>query len=267
VCVAVCSVLLYALRICTGTIVLLLEFKRQYVCAYYRFLKEDKMAVDWSGDGMVMWKEEAVKQQQDYFDLLGRLMWREFKPPQYGDLKRQIGYALFDVPEEVPSANLNDGTGYKDKNLKRINKIFDIIKKCMQHHKNPKNICVSFLFVVGKTRDACIAVPVIRVPQFDIIFKQNINLFIDSCGRVYEGWQDYLENNTISECVLCYPKNGVYSAVNGAVEVEFGISPAGWTGTKVLQGLDIGGIVLSVGATGALIAGLFVPVALPVVAG
>jgi len=67
--------------------------------------------------------------------------------------------------------------------------------------------------------------------------------------------------------VLCFPRNGVYSAVNGAVEVEFGISPAGQTGAKVLQGLDIGGTVFSLGAAGALIAGLLVPVALPVVAG
>ena len=84
---------------------------------------------------------------------------------------------------------------------------------------------------------------------------------------MYEGWLDYLENNTLPECVLCYPRNGVYSVVNGAVEVEFGISPAVRTGAKVLQYLDIRGTVLSVGAAGILIAGLFAPVALPVVAG
>ena len=59
----------------------------------------------------------------------------------------------------------------------------------------------------------------------------------------------------------------MYSAVNGDVEVEFGISPAGRTGAKVLQGLDIGGTFLSVGTAGTLIAGLFLPVALPFVAG
>ena len=225
------------------------------------------MVVDWNDDAMLMWKGEAIKEQQECFDLLGTPMWRKFKPSQYGDLKRKIGFALFDVPEEEPCANLNYDTGYRDKKLKEINEIFDIIQKCMQCHKNPKNICVSFLFLSGKTRDDYITVPVIRILQFDIAFKQNINLFIDSCGRVYEGWQDYLENNMIPECVLCYPKNGVYSAVNGAVEVEFGISPAGQTGAKVLQGLDIGGTVLSVAAAGTLIARFFLPVALPVVAG
>jgi len=229
------------------------------------------MAVDWSADGMLKWREEVVKEQQDLFDFHGTPMWRRFEPLFYDCLKREIGFALFGVPVE-PCANLNDNTGDKNEKLKQINIIFDIIKKCMQHHKNSKTIFVSFFFflfffffVFGKTRGECIKVPVIRIPQFDIVLKQN--LFIDLCGRVYKGWQDYLESNTLPECVLCYPRNGVYSAVNGAVEVEFGISPAGRTGAKFLQGLDIGGTVLSVGATGALIAGLFVPVAMLVVAG
>jgi len=128
------------------------------------------MAVDWNADGMLMWKEEAIKEQQECFDLLGTPMWREIQPSQYGDLKREIGFALFGVPEEEPCANVNDGTGYTDKKLKHINKIFDIIKKCMEHHRNPKNICVSFLFMFGKTGDDCITVPVIRIPQFDINF-------------------------------------------------------------------------------------------------
>jgi hypothetical protein len=225
------------------------------------------MDVNWDSRGMLMWKKEAVKEQQNYFDLLGTPMWREFKPSDYGNLKREIGYALFNVPEKEPCANLNDGTGYTHKKVKHINKIFDSIKKRMENHRNPKNILVSFLFVSGKIKEDYLTFPVIRIPRFDIIFEHNIYFFIDSCGRVYEEWQDYLEYNTIPECVLCYPRNGVYSAVNGAVEIDFRVSPAGRTGTKVLQGLDIGGTVLSVGAAGALIAGLFLPVAFPVVAG
>jgi hypothetical protein len=226
------------------------------------------MAVDWSADGMLEWKEEVVKQQQDYCDMLRKPMWRAFELSQYVELKRELGFALFDVPQEVPSTDLNDGTGYADKNLKHINKIFDIIKKCMKHHRNPKNIIVSFLFVYGKTSDRSIKAPVIRVPQFDIDFKQNIHLFIDFSGRVYEKWQDYLDHNLLPECVLCYPKDGVYSAaVNEAVEVEFGISPAGQTAAKVLKGFDIGGTVLGLGATGTIVAAVFLPFALPIMAG
>jgi hypothetical protein len=225
------------------------------------------MAVDWSSDEMRMWREEAVKEQQENCDLLGTPLWREFVPSDYVNLKKEIGFALFGFPEQVPCTELNENFGYEGKKLKHINKIFDIIKKCMQTRKNPENILVSFLFMCGKTSDSSITAPVIRIPQWDKRFEQNLHLFVDSCCRVYKNWQDYLEHNTIPECVLCYPRNGVYSAVNGAVEVEFGISPAGRTGAKVLQGLDIGGSVLSVGAAGTLIAGLLLPVALPVVAG
>jgi hypothetical protein len=138
----------------------------------------------------------------------------------------------------------------------------------MKKHTNPENIFLSFLFVVGKTRDDCIAFPVIRIPQFDTVCEENINLFIDSCGRVYKNWQDYLDNNKIRDSVLCYPTNGVYSEVNGAVEVEFRISPAGRTGAKFLQCLDIGGTVLNFGAGKAVTVGLLAGAgALPVVAG
>jgi hypothetical protein len=241
---------------------------KQCICAYYRiFVQEDKMAVDWNADGMREWREEAVKEQQGYFDLLGTPMWREFEPSHYVELKRQIGFALAGLPEEEPRAHLHNDTGYRDENLIEINKIFGIIQKFTKNNKNPDNICVAFLIVVGKTSDACIQIPVIRIQQSDIELNQNINIFIDPCGRVYKNWQDYLDNNKIEEVVLCYPRNGVYSAVNGAVEVEFGISPAGRTGAKFFQGLDIGGAVLSVCAVGILTSGLSVPMPLPFVAG
>jgi hypothetical protein len=213
------------------------------------------MAVDWNADGMLAWKEKAVNLEQHYFKTLGTPMWREFEPSHYDDLKKQIGFALFDAPRQVPSADLNECTGYTDEQREEINKIFCIIKKCMKNNKNPNNICVSFLYVVGKTGDACIAFPFIRAQRFDIS-----SCFIDLCGRVYKNWQDYLDNNKIPDSVLCYPRNGVYSEENGAVEVEFGISPAGRTGSKVLQGLDKGGRVLGLGAGVVVSAGLFGPV-------
>ena len=144
------------------------------------------MAVDWSADGMLKWREEVVKEQQDLFDFHGTPMWRRFEPLFYDCLKREIGFALFGVPVE-PCANLNDNTVYTDKMLKHINKIFYIIKKCMKHHKNPKNICVSFLFVSGKTRGDCITVLVIRIPQFDIVLNRLLissSIHVVKCMRV-----------------------------------------------------------------------------------
>jgi len=225
------------------------------------------MPVDWNSHGICMWKEVAVKEQQGYFHLFGNHMWREYKPSDYINLKRNIGFAVFHLPEKEPDENFNDGTGYTDKQLKHINKIFDIIKKSKKKHKDKENIWVSFLFVVGKAGDDYMRFPVIRIPEHDVFVQQNNNMFIDFCGRVYKSWQDYVKNNTLPKCVLCFPKSGVYSARNGVVEVEFGISPAEKAGRKVLKGFDIGGTVLGVGASGVGIASLCCPVAFPVVAG
>ena len=225
------------------------------------------MPVDWNSPGICMWKEVAVKEQQGYLHLFGNHMWREYKPADYINLKRNIGFAMFHLPEKEPDENLNDGTGYTDKQLIHINKIFGTIKKSKKKHKNQENIWVSFLFVLGKAGDDFMRFPVIRIPEHDVFVEQNHNIFIDLSGRVYKGWRDYLKNNTLPKCILCYPKSGVYSARNGVVEVEFGISPAGKAGRKVLTGFDIGGTALGVGASGVGIASLFVPVAWPVAAG
>jgi hypothetical protein len=207
-----------------------------------------------------MWKEVAVEEQQGYFHLFGNDMWREYQPSDYINLKRNIGFAVFRLPEKEPDEKLNDGTGYTDKQLKHINKIFDVIKKSKKKHKDQENIWVSFLFVVGKAGDDYMRFPVIRVPEHDIFVPQNNNIFIDFCGRVYNCWSDYLKNNTLPKCVLCYPKSGVYSVGNGVVEVEFGISAAGSKSSKILKDLGIKGTLINLGAALLQIASGFVPV-------
>ena len=206
------------------------------------------MSVDWEAYWMHMWKEKAVKEQQSYFDLLGTPKWREYKPQDYNNLKRNIGFALFGPPRKEPDENSKDDTGYNNQEMKHINQIFDTIKKCMKKHMDQLNICVSFFFVLTKTEDDNSRVPVIRIPEHDLTVQQNNNIFIDSSGRMYKDWQNYLETNKLPECVLCYPKNGVYSAVSGVVEVEFGISPAGKIGRKILRGLGYGLAAIGLGA-------------------
>jgi hypothetical protein len=223
--------------------------------------------INWKDKLTIDWRQEAKRQQQGCCSYFIRPMWREYEPKQHVDLKKDIGFALFGAPEELPHPNLNYDTGYTAGKLKEINKIFGIIQKCTEKNKNPNKICVAFLFVFGKTGDASIQIPVIRVQKFDEHFEQNNNVFIDSCGRVYKDWQDYLDNNTIPESVLCYPRNGVYSAVNAAVEVEFGISPAGRRGAKLLQNLDTVADCFDTVAKGYLTVAMFLPVALPFASG
>jgi len=168
-------------------------------------------------------------------------------------------FALFGVSEKEPVEN------FTNKHWKHISKIFSSIKNFMKKHENEK-IRVSLLFVLVKAGVDYLKLSVIKLLKHDIDTQQDNNIFIVFCGRVYKNWEDYLKNNTLPKSIICYPKNGVYSAVNGFVEVEYGISPAGKRGGKFHRVLDFGYTVLGVGATGVGIAALCVPVALPVVA-
>jgi hypothetical protein len=221
------------------------------------------MPVDWNSIGMRKWKNVAIEEQKAYSDMLGT--WNEYKPSDYNILKRNIGYAVFGLPDGKPDPILNNNTGYTRKKLKHIDEVFHAIMKCKKKHRNQEDILVSFVFVSAKADEDCISIPVIRVLEYDSLDTGN-NIFIDSCPRVYSSWQDYLKCNRLPGLVLCYPKNGVYSAVNG-LEVEFGVSPARKTGAKVLQGCDTAGSVLGLGAAAIAAATLFVPVALPVIGG
>jgi hypothetical protein len=223
------------------------------------------MSLDWNSHEMRKWKEVATQEQQGYFDLLGNRMWDKYKPSDYNILKRNIGYALFGPPQEEPDPFLNNNTGYTRKILKHVDEVFDAIMKCKKKHRNQEDVLVSFVFVSAKLDDHCISIPVIRVPEYDSLDKES-NIFIDSCPRVYSSWIDYLRCNKLPDLVLCYPKNGVYSSVNG-FEVKFRVSPAGTTEAKVVQVCETAGSVLGLGAAAITAATLFMPVALPFIGG
>ena len=197
----------------------------------------------WNCEDVRKWKDLTQEEQQEYFDSSHIFNCRECKLSDTSNLKEIIRFALFDISEKEPFENL---TG---KQLKHINKIFDRIERSMKKHKIEENIFVSVSFVLAKARDDYMKFPVINILTHDIDIQQENNTFIDFCGRVYENWQDYLKNNTLPNCILCYPGNGVYSAENGIVQVEYGISPAGKRGRKFLKHLDNVYTVLSVAET------------------
>jgi hypothetical protein len=219
------------------------------------------MSVDWTSDEIRAWKQRAKQYQQNYLDVLCGRKWTKYNESDYFNLMRNIGFAIFEEPKETPDET-NDFTGYKKRELRCINSILDAIKR----HTTRQHIYVSFLYVCIKTEDLEATSPVISVSNHGSADINDI-IFIDSYARVYKNWQDYLESNKLAECALCYPRNGMYSAVSGYVDVAFGISPAGQVGAKVLQGLDTTGAALEVGASCIVAAARIMPVASSLVLG
>ncbi|XP_043281342.1 uncharacterized protein [Venturia canescens] len=100
--------------------------------------------------------------------------------------------------------------------------------------------------------------------------------YIDNDGRVYKGFKDYLDNNTLPKCTMVYPKDGKYQMnlvsfkhrkhprKNGEfitdVWLEHRQSPADNLASKVLKGGDIATTIISFASLGVGIAAMFTPI-------
>jgi hypothetical protein len=189
------------------------------------------MSTDGLPSDVFDWMVKAVQYQQNYFDVVCGHKWTEYKQSDYSILRRHIGFAIFGAPKENPNGT-NGFTGYEERQLSYINDVFDAIIK---QNNRKQVVCISFLYVCIKTEDLDATAPVISVHNYGSPSTNTI--FIDPYAQAYENWQHYLQENRIPESVLCYPKNGVYSAVNGNVDVEFETLPAGKKSGKVLRSL------------------------------
>ncbi|CAF2965391.1 unnamed protein product, partial [Rotaria sp. Silwood2] len=54
-----------------------------------------------------------------------------------------------------------------------------------------------------------------QVPVFRVVKPDGSFCFIDHTARCYSNWKDYLDNNKLPRCKMCYPKNGVYKFKQG----------------------------------------------------
>ena len=94
------------------------------------FLSEDKMPVDWHTEEMRKWMDLTKKEQQKYYDTPHIFKLRDCKLSDSSNLKKIIGFALFDVSENEPVEN------FTDEQLKLINKIFGRINKTLKKNKD-----------------------------------------------------------------------------------------------------------------------------------
>ena len=215
------------------------------------------MSTVWESSDVQVWLSSCREQHTEYYKLLGKYEWMLHKATEHKYLKMKIAYALFG-PCMSPSK----------KQQRDINKMFELIQESKKCHRNKQDIWASFLYVNCKAGDNCFQVPVIRVPECDVMPDHpNSDIFIDSSFRVYRSWQDFLDNNRLPDCLMCYPHNGRYLMAYGELQLGQQVSPEGRTGAKVLKGVDITTTVAQVASVGFGVTALFVPIAWPVLIG
>ena len=211
---------------------------------------------------MQSWKAEATEIQQNLYEMLGG---DQMKPEMYSrqnskGLERKIAYAMFGPPPELPNPQLNSGTGYSKKQLKVIRKTSKAIFKQTQKEE----VSLSFLFVCIKIREQHLVSPIFRIfteTKHDSEDSEENYIYVDGNQRVYKSWLDYLKNNKLPRCYMCYPHKGVYTTTNSKVNIDFGESPACNSTESVLSAVDI---TTSLVATVFGITALAIPVVAPV---
>jgi hypothetical protein len=85
-------------------------------------------------------------------------------------------------------------------------------------------------------------------------------VIIDNVGRVYQTWNDFLDENKLPECEMIFPKNGRYQADdNGNVILDKQLSPACNVSASILLAADVATTVGGLAAGGIFFAAAFIP--------
>lgn len=207
------------------------------------------------------WRKTARMYQQNMYNRIGDRYWDLVEDEH---LPKKIGYALYSAPSV-----LKDGTLYYTENeTKHINKIVTYIKKVKPNNSDQRKTYIACVFIVVRMkadRKEGIVV-VFKTPKYSND-KVNFNetFIIDPTCRTYKDWNDYMMNNKLPKCYMCYPELGTYKAIDGIVDIRFSESPE--CKNDILNVLDISSSVLTVSAAVVNVAALAFPISLPVVWG
>lgn len=204
------------------------------------------------------WRKTSRMYQQNMYNKLGDRYWDHIED-EY--LPKKIGYALYSAPSVLKDGNLH----YTENEMKHINKIVSHIKTLKPENSTMTYIAYVFVVVRMKADGREGIVVIFKTPKYNDRPNFGESFFIDPTCRTYKNWADYLENNNLPKCFMCYPVDGIYRAVDGIVDIRVGESPE--CHKAVLKVLDISSSVVTVSAAAVNIAALAFPIALPVVWG
>lgn len=229
------------------------------------------------------WEDQAQQEQQHFLELLGAHLYDSYRrrmlsicnllltgfckcfeddgmcvnESELVAMKMKIGFALCGPPTAVPSEE-NCFTGYSKDKLECISKVFDQILG--RQHSN--KVLVSIIYISLEKNDES-GNNVANFPVFRIPNPQNENeyCFVDTSGRFYGNWNDFLSNNKLYGSKMCYPKDGFYCGdLEGKVVLGFCLTPASTLSGKVKYYADT---AASVGSVAAGVCTLIPPVAVP----
>ena len=152
---------------------------------------------------MEEWKKHSTAFQQNIAEHLGDRIWERYKLPEHRQLLYdKIGFALYGAATEE-----NNNRGYSKS---QSDKIWELMDKCIKY-SGGNDVCLAFIFLCAyKGPSEQVIVPLIRLKKGEGSSTTD-SLFIDHCGRVYNDWQSFLDENIFDGWLICVPEHANYS--------------------------------------------------------
>ncbi|KAK9881907.1 hypothetical protein WA026_018101 [Henosepilachna vigintioctopunctata] len=186
--------------------------------------------------------------QQRMLDGLGNRDYDLFESNEMEYLKEKIAFALFGMPIEE--------SGYADKQEEERDKMYEtIIKQSNKYLEYKNQVVISVIYNCLVPLDNNDDNGYTPVPVF-ILRKcressEPCRIIIDHTRRVYNSWNDYLQDNKFCKCLMVVPQNGRYTEDDhGKVKLEKVKSPSCNPAKKALKVADITSSVLGIGSSG-----------------
>ncbi|RZF47564.1 hypothetical protein LSTR_LSTR009100 [Laodelphax striatellus] len=202
-----------------------------------------------------IWRIKARKYQNVMNEMLGN---RYFDSFPKNHLREKINFGLFGPP---PYSVNSESAEITDKLISQIT----LLSRKFRPHTD--TIYMEYTFIYLRYKNNLTGIEVLfRIPEATSNVNSKKCAFVDSNGRTYEDWADYLENNQLPKCDMCFPNDGTYSLASD-FSIIFAKSAACKIGKIVMKGLDVTSSVVGIATTGITLAALAVPIAGPIVVG